>query len=234
MALVAPAASGDMLNPVDIENHTLIVAPVEFVPHIQTQFTQAGEQSPAIRVNVVDFVDPENPVVYKGVLWFNVSLYNNLKRQVGQFVAGRIAKGVASPGRSAPWLLNDITSEADWMGFLGRWLDETEAGALFQADTLNEIAQLNAQGQVSSLSAPAPAAPPVAAPPAAPQVARPPAPGAATTPAAAPPSARPAPAAPANVGSTGNGDLAAVMAGLPAEEQARMLALLSQQGQASS
>jgi hypothetical protein len=215
-----------MLNPVDIENHTLIVCPVEFIPHIQTQFTKDGEPSPAIRVNVVDFVDSANPVVYKGVLWFNVSLYNNLKRQIGQFVAGRIGKGQASTGRSAPWLLNDITSEAEWMAVLGHWLDNTPEGAAFQAESTHDVQMVQNQGQVSALSAPAPAAPPVAAPAPAPAAApRPLAPAPVAPPAA--PAAAPSSPAPA-------GDLAAVLANLPAEEQARMLATLGMQAQASS
>ena len=241
MPLSAPQQQGDMLNPADIENHTMIVAPIEFVPHIQTQFTQPGEVSPAIRVNVVDFVDPNAPAVYKGVLWFNVSLYNNLKRQIGQQVAGRMVKGQATPGRSAPWQLQDITNEADWMAHLGNWLDNTAEGAEFVADSNNDIAAAQAAAPVAAVQAPAvaanPPAPaaPAAAPAPAPAPARP-GPGASTTapaPAPASPNVAAPVSAPAAAPAPAN-NLSALIAGLPADEQAKMMALLQQQGNASS
>jgi hypothetical protein len=223
---------GDVLAPKDIENHTLIIAPLEFIPHIQTEFTKPGEQSPAIKCHVVDFVDPNAPVIYRGVLFFNVSLYNNLKKQLGEFVAGRLYKGQAKPGQSAPWLLQDVTVEPEWMRFLGSWLDNTPAGTEFQQEAAAAMAE------ASSLSAPAanpPAGPP--APPAPAPIPAGPAPVAATPGVPAAPSFPTAPtvvptSAPARVAAPA--DFAAMLAGLPAEEQARMLALMAQQGNAAS
>lgn len=238
MALSAPKQmeQGDMLAPKDIEGHTLLIIPIEFIPSIKTEFDKGDETSKAIKCNVADFAaDPHNPTVYRGVLFFNVSLYNNLRKQIGESVAGRLYKGQAKPGQSAPWLLQDVTVEPEWTKFLIAWLDNTPAGAEFQAEAQAAILE------ASSVAAPATTAPAVpAAPPAPPAPAAPPAPSFPTAPAAvAPPApapvAAPAPAAPAgNPAPAGAPDFASMLAHLPVEEQQRMLALMAQQGQASS
>jgi hypothetical protein len=228
MALEAPAQQGDLFQPSDCLGHTMIVAPTEFIDHIQTVNTKPGEKSPAIRVNVVDFVDPDNPVVYRGALWFGV-ISGNLRRQVGSFLAGRMGQGQASPGRNAPWQLDDVTGEADWMAHMNNWLDNTPAGQEFQAEAISETNRA-ASAAASNPAVAAPAAPaPVAAAPAP----RP-------APAAAPPVSRPAApapvAAPAAVvapAATPAADPMAQLAGLPAEELQKVMALLAQQNQAA-
>lgn len=233
MPLEAPQQQGDMLNQADCLGHTMIVAPTEFIPHIQTVNTKPGEQSPAIRVNLADFADPDNPTVYRGVLWFGV-ISNSLKRQLGTFLAGRMAQGQASPGRNAPWQLDDITGEADWMAFLNNWLDNTQQGLDFQAEA---IAEANRVAAAAPPAPPAPVAPAVAAPAAAAPAPRP---APAPAPAAAPPANRPAPApaaapAPAVAAPVAAGapDLAAMLGGLPPEELQKALALIAQQNQAA-
>jgi hypothetical protein len=190
MPLEAPQPQGDMLNQKDCLGHTMIVAPTEFIDHIQTVNTKPGEKSPAIRVNVVDFVNPDQPVIYRGVLWFGV-ISGNLRRQVGSFVAGRMGQGQANPGKNAPWQLDDITQEADWMAHLNNWLDNTQAGQDFQAEA---IAETNRAAQAAQVAG---------------------------APALAAPVAAPAP------------NLAAMLGGLPPEEQAKMLALLQNQANAA-
>ncbi len=233
MALEAPAQNGDMLAPADCLNHTMVVAPTEFIPHLQTVNTKPGEQSPAIRVNVVDFVDPNAPVVYRGVLWFGV-ISGNLRRQVGSFLAGRMTQGQASPGRNAPWVLADVTGETDWMNFMNAWLDNTPEGQAFQTDSIKD-AQLAASAAaatpapvapVATQAAPAPSAPVAQAPrPAAPPV---------TAPAPAAAAAPPAPAAPVAAAPPANPTaVPAALAGLPAEELAKVMAILAAQGQAA-
>lgn len=236
MPLEAPQQMGDLLNQADCLNHTMIVAPTEFIEHIPTVNTKPGEKSPAIRVNVADFhADPNNPTIYRGVLWFGV-ISGNLRRQIGAFVAGRMGQGQASPGRNAPWQLQDITNEADWMAHLGNWLDNTEAGATFQTEAIQETNRAANAAQVAAASGPAPAAPSapqVPTPAPAPAVARPPAPVAAPAPGVSAPSA-PATAPPAAAASAPAGDLASQLAGLPAEEIAKVMAIMQNQGNASS
>lgn len=238
MALEAPSQNGDMLTQADVLGHTMVVAPTEFIEHIPTKNTKPGEKSPAIRVNVVDFADPQAPVVYRGVLWFGV-ISNNLRRQVGSFLAGRMAQGAASPGRNAPWQLDDVTGEQAWMDFMNNWLDNTPEGEAFQVEAVQETnraaaaAAANPQVQVAAaVASPPPAPAPAAAPPAPAVVA--PAPAAAppvTAPAPAPAAAPPAPAAaPAAAPAP---DLASQLAGLPADEVAKIIAAIGAQNQAA-
>jgi hypothetical protein len=237
MPFEAPAQSGDILKPADIQNHILAVAPVEYIPHLPNVNTKPGEMSPAIRCNVADFSaldESGQPAVYQGVLWFNQMLHSNLKRQVGQYVLGQMVTGQATPGRNAPFQLMPVT-DAAWISHCGNWLDHTPQGEQFQMDAATAIAQAQNAAAVAQVgqSAPASAPPAPPAPPAAPSggFASPPAP-------AATPAAPPAPAAPAAVGGpdlSGVPDaLKALISQLPPDQQAAAIAVASQQGQASS
>jgi hypothetical protein len=224
---------GDMLSQQDCLNHTMVVAPTEFIDHIPTKNTKPGEKSPAIRCHIADFVDPHNPVVYRGVLWFGV-ISGALRRQVGQFLAGRMTQGQATQGNNPPWQLADVTGEQGWMDFMGNWLDNTPEGKAFQAEAEHEtrVAAQNASNPAPAApAAPTVAAPPAApvapsAPPAAPPVSAPP-PAAPTAPsvAAAPPVAAPAASQPA--------DIAALLAAMPEDQRAAALAVLGNQQQAA-
>jgi hypothetical protein len=226
---------GDMFSQADCLGHTMIVAPTEYIDHIPTVNTKPGEKSPAIRVNLVDFVDPDNPVVYRGVLWFGV-MAGSLRRSISEFLAARMGQGTASPGRNAPWQLIDVTGETDWMNHMNNWLDNTPAGQEFQVEAIQEVNRAAAAAQVAGVQAgtaspaPSPApAPAVAAPTpvSAPRPAAPaPAPVAAAPAAAAP---APAPAAPA----PGAGDLASQLSGLPADELQKVMAAIAAQNQAA-
>jgi hypothetical protein len=240
MALSAPQGSGDVLNPADIENHTLVVCPTEFIPHIKTQFTKDGEISPAIRVNVADLSAEGGPAIYRGVMWFNVKLYNGLRRQIGETILGRMTKGQATPGQSAPWQLQDIMQEANWVQYAEQWLatDLGQSFELLQVEDIQAAERAASQGgqQAAPVAAapPAPAGPPAAVtpnfggsqPPSAPP-APPTTPAAPPAPVAGPPAS--AVAAPVTVA-----DPMAALAGLPPEELQKMLAVLQQQQNASS
>jgi hypothetical protein len=166
MALSAPQQNGDQLNQADVENHTLIVAPTEFIAHIPTVHTKPGEQSPAIRVNVVDLSDPSGaPVKYTGVLWFGI-ISGSLKRQIGETILGRMHKGTASPGKNPPWQLADIMSEQAWVDYASNWL-ATEDGQAWEIANIEEInraaaasaivGQVHAAAAATQTTAPAPA-----------------------------------------------------------------------------
>lgn len=230
MALSAPQMAGDQLNPADIENHTIIVIPTEYREHVPTIHTKSGEQSPCIVVNVAHLsAEGGQPVVYRGVMWFNALLHGGLKRQIGQTILGRMVKGQAQTGKNPPWQLLDILStEPAWVQFAEQWLT-TPDGQAFEAEGQR------AANQGSAVSAPASAAPAQAAPPPPPAApAAPPAPVAAPPASAppAPPAAAPAPA-PAAPPAAGGVDLASALASLPDEERAKMLAVLGNQGQAA-
>lgn len=249
MALSAPQQNGDQLNQSDVENHTMIVCPLEHIPHIPTVHTKPGEQSPAIRVNVVDFADPSGvPVKYSGVLWFGV-ISNSLKRQIGETVLARMSKGQATPGKNPPWQLADVMGEQAWVDYANSWL-ATEEGQAWELDNINEVNRLANQaanaGQVAGAAAPtqqapasqgpppawatapatpAPAAPPTPPAPAGPPASPPAAPAAASAPAGPPTASAPA-ALPAG--------LEALIAAMPADQQAAARALMAAQAGASS
>lgn len=243
MALSAPQQNGDQLNQSDVENHTLIVCPTEFIPHLPTVHTKAGEQSPAIRCNVVDLSDPSQvPVKYTGVLWFGV-ISNSLKRQIGETVLARMGKGQATPGKNPPWQLADIMTEQAWVDYANSWL-ATPEGQTWETDNIIEVNRAAAASQVAGAAATTQQAP-AAAPPAQ-QAAQPPAwataPPAgppATAQAPAPPAGPPAPAGPPVASPASNGaalppGLEALINAMPPEQQAAARALMAaQQGAAS-
>lgn len=233
MALSAPEMAGDQLQPVDIFNHTMVVIPTEYRDHVQTKHTKPGEKSPAIVVNVVDFSAEGGPTVYRGVMWFNVMLYNGLRRQIGQTILGRMVQGQASGGNNAPWMLQDVMGEADWVNYANQWL-ATPEGVAFEQEGQRTVQQL--QSSAPAAAAPAAATPAPSGPPAAP--AGPPANAAPAGPPAAPagppaapagpPAATPAPAPAAAVN-----PMEAMLAMLPPEEQAKVRAALANQAQAA-
>ena len=102
----APASSGDSVKPADLQGHLLIIKPVEYKTGIQTSLGEAE----AIEVDLVDLDTNEE---HNSVLFFNVALRSALKSNIGKSVLARIGQGVAKPGKSAPWILVDATTDAD-------------------------------------------------------------------------------------------------------------------------
>ena len=104
----APATSeSSSVKPADLEGKLLIIEPVEYKTGIQTSLGEAE----AIEVNLVDL---DSGSQHSSVLFFNVALRNSLRPNIGKKVLARIGKGVAKPGKSAPWvLLNATDNQAD-------------------------------------------------------------------------------------------------------------------------
>lgn len=230
MALSAPVMAGDQLNPVDINMHTLVVIPTEWREHVQTKHTKPGEQSPCIVANVVDMsAEGGVPVIYRGVMWFNIMLVNGLKRQLGQSILGRMVQGQATGGNNPPWQLQDIMSEQAWVDYATSWLDSAD-GKAFEEEGQRMAAQTTTNPQAPAAPAPAAAAPAPAAPAAPPvTAAAAPAPVAPPAPAGPPVASPAASAAPAPAAA----DPLAQLAGLPPDELAKVLAALQNQGQAA-
>jgi hypothetical protein len=101
----SPAQSGDSVKPADLQGHLLIIKPVEYKTGIQTSLGEAE----AIEVDLVDLDTNEE---HTSVLFFNVALRSALKPNLGKSVLARIGQGVAKPGKSAPWILVDATTDA--------------------------------------------------------------------------------------------------------------------------
>ena len=106
MTFAAPSNASESVKVADLAGHLLIITPTEYKTGIQTVHGLAE----AVEVEVVDL---DANQTYASVLWFNVALRNALKNKIGQKVLARIGQGAAKPGKSAPWILVDATSDAN-------------------------------------------------------------------------------------------------------------------------
>lgn len=105
MQFSAPAA-GSVLKPAEIEGHLLVVEPTEY---IETMPTQRGD-SDAIRCTVHDIT---TSTTHPEVLWFSTVLVGSLRSRIGAKVLGVMGRGVAKPGQTAPWVLNDASTNPE-------------------------------------------------------------------------------------------------------------------------
>lgn len=106
MTFASPGnTSSELIKVADLANHLLIITPIEYKTGIQTVHGIAE----AVEVNVYDL---DTNTEHNSLLWFNVALRNALKTKLNQKVLARIGQGPAKPGKSAPWILLDATSDA--------------------------------------------------------------------------------------------------------------------------
>ena len=115
--------SSNSVRPADLEGHVLVVQPLEYVNSISTSF---GEKD-AIRVNVHDISDKES---HDDVLFFGTALIGSLKRDIGKTLLGKMGKGEAKAGQSAPWILIDLTSNEKAVAAASKYMNERTAGSL--------------------------------------------------------------------------------------------------------
>jgi hypothetical protein len=85
----------------------------------------------AIKADVHVLTGPGTAEDYAQVLIFPRVLQSQLKGQIGKKVVGRLAKGVAKPGKSAPWILDAAT--ADDLSKASLWLASRNGAALASA-----------------------------------------------------------------------------------------------------
>lgn len=191
MAFAAPATqTGDSLEAKDILGQLVIAIGTELVKDVQTEFGV----SDAIRADVVVLTqqneDGTYGVIYRDIMWFNVSLRNTLKKQIGACVLARMGQGPKQPGKNAPFILEDATQDAQAVAFAEGWMD---AHPDFEAEAQ---AKINGAGKVTAPApqpAAVPAVPSVPQVPAVPQAAPAPVPAVPQVPATAPvPQATPA------------------------------------------
>lgn len=91
----------------DMENRLLLIKPLEKDVVINTSF---GE-STAVRADIVVLDGPDAPEEVNDTLIFPKVLQGQVKSNAGsgRYNLGRLGKGVAKPGQSAPWMLGDPT-----------------------------------------------------------------------------------------------------------------------------
>jgi len=107
MTFASPAAeSGDYVKIADLVGALVILTPLE---HIQSFTTNFGD-TPAIRINIVNL---DEGTEHDDVLVFNKAIISSLKNNIGAQVLARIGLGVAKPGKSAPYILLDATTDTE-------------------------------------------------------------------------------------------------------------------------
>jgi len=105
-----PAApGGDKLDLHELNGALLIFEVTEDVEHVQTMHTQPGEKTSAIRADVHVIDGAHAGMVRRDALVFPRVLQGQLRPAVGKKVLGRLGRGVAKPGMSAPWELAPAT-----------------------------------------------------------------------------------------------------------------------------
>lgn len=110
--------TGVRINPRDCVGHLLLIWVIDYLPHKPTQFSRPDKPSDVIVVDVVDLdvVDPETGqpgLLARHTWWRQAKLIQKLKPKVGTphpWLA-YMAKGGASTGFNAPFVLNGASSE---------------------------------------------------------------------------------------------------------------------------
>ncbi len=120
MTFASPGNQSESVKVADLANHLLIITPTEYKTGIQTVHGIAE----AVEVNVYDL---DTNTAHNSLLWFNVALRNALKTKLNQKVLARIGQGPAKPGKSAPWILLDATSDATAIAKANAYLAATPA-----------------------------------------------------------------------------------------------------------
>lgn len=100
----APASGAKITN---FEGALLLLQPTEYRENIATSFGPAD----AVVTEVAVLDGRDSGQKHSGVLIFQKALMGQLRPKVGsgRYVLGRLGRGVAKAGQSAPWMLLDPT-----------------------------------------------------------------------------------------------------------------------------
>lgn len=109
----APPSGG--ITWADLKGKLLIIEPKSVETGIQTSFGAAD----AVKADVHVLTGPGESEDYPEALVFPKLLASQLKSNIGNKVVGRLGTGVAKPGQSAPWLLeeagpDDLEKAQEW------------------------------------------------------------------------------------------------------------------------
>lgn len=101
------SATGIDLN--DLEGSLLLIQPLSYEEGIKTNYGDAN----AVRANVNVLDGPQKGEQYNDTLLFPKVIASQVKGNcgTGRYNLGRLGKGQAKPGQSAPWLLADPTDQ---------------------------------------------------------------------------------------------------------------------------
>ena len=133
----APSTGGGSIKPAELEGHVLVVEPLEYVASISTSF---GDKD-AIRVNVHDITAKES---HEDVLFFGTALIGSMKKDIGKKLLGKMSKGEAKPGQSAPWILVDLTGNEKAVAAASKYMTERSKSQL-SAPSKGNAAEIDAE-----------------------------------------------------------------------------------------
>lgn len=108
-------ASASGVKITEFEGRLLLITPTSYEEDIETSF---GTKD-AVKANVVvlDEKAPADSENHEGILMFQGRLIGQTKPFVGKgLVLGRLGKGEAKKGQSAPWMLDDPTDAEKKIG----------------------------------------------------------------------------------------------------------------------
>jgi hypothetical protein len=127
--------NGLRLYPKDIMGHLLLVWAIEYIAHSPTSFSQPGKPSDVVTVDVVDLADhlgtrvtdPETGefgMLARRSWWRQNHLIKMLKLKIGSSnpLLVQMAKGGASQGRNAPFVLTSMTAHEGAVALANEWL----------------------------------------------------------------------------------------------------------------
>jgi hypothetical protein len=103
-------ASASGVKVTEFEGRLLLVTPTNYEEGIETQY--GAKDAVRASVVVIDEEDPAKSEKHDDVLMFQGRLIGQTKPFVGKgLVLGRLGKGEAKKGQSAPWMLEDPTDD---------------------------------------------------------------------------------------------------------------------------
>jgi hypothetical protein len=116
----APASSSGF-TPADHHTHLLVIEAESYETGIVTSL---GEKD-AVKATIHDIDLGETS---EDALVFPKVLIGALRSRIGQTVLARLGQGIAKPGQSAPWVLEDATGDPAAVAKATAYLDARKAG----------------------------------------------------------------------------------------------------------
>jgi hypothetical protein len=118
MPFASPAAPG---QGIDLKEHVGALLLID-VQSLENGIKTVHGDSDAISANVNVLDGPGQGASYEDTLIFPKVLVSQLRKSIGDKVLGRLGQGVAKPGQSAPWILNEAS--ADDIAKAEKWVAE--------------------------------------------------------------------------------------------------------------
>lgn len=104
--IVSAAASGTGIEWKDFKGKLLVIEPLSQEKDVKT----VHGVTDAFRANVYVLTGPGKSEDFEDTLVFPKVLQNQIRRQVGSIVVGRLTQGEAQKGQNPPWVLAEATA----------------------------------------------------------------------------------------------------------------------------